>query len=475
MNDSNNRENAPKKSSKVDRIPPNAIDVEMAVLGAMMLDQGAAARVYEILDETCFFKDAHRVIFTATQKLYQRNDPIDLMTVTEVLNAQNQLDEAGGAEYLAELVGIVASPANAEHHAHIVLRKSLLRKMIHTCTRAIDQCYSEPDEVDELLDLTENEIFHLMKFRKTGGFQPLTSLVSQSFGRLEDVRSGPTGVTGVPSGFSDLDKITSGWQAGDMIVIAGRPSMGKTALSLNIARNAAIDHKIPVGFFSLEMANHQLALRLMCAEAQVDSAKVRSGLLEENQWQKLSTEIGKLYDAPFFIDDTPSLSPMELRARARQLKSAHDIGLVVIDYIGLMEFPHRKIESQQQKIAEISRSLKALAKDLEVPVIVLSQLSRAVETRQSDKRPILSDLRDSGAIEQDADVVIFLYRPGMYNEKDRRGEDADESLIEIHVKKQRNGPLGVTELRFNLTTGRFSSLDLKHPAPIDDTAGAYPF
>lgn len=475
MNDSNNQVKKPIKSSKVDRIPPNAIDVEMAVLGAMMLDQGAAARVYEILDETCFFKDAHRVIFTATQKLYQRNDPIDLMTVTEVLNAQNQLEEVGGAEYLAELVGVVASPANAEHHSHIVLRKSLLRKMIHTCTRAIDGCYSEPDEVDGLLDQTENEIFHLMKFRKTGGFQPLTSLVTQTHTLLENVRGGPEGVTGVPSGFRDLDKITSGWQAGDMIVLAGRPSMGKTAFGLRIARNAAIEYKVPVGFFSLEMANHQLALRLMCAEARVDSAKVRSGMLEENQWQRLSTEIGKLYDAPFFIDDTPALSPMELRARARQLKSAHDIGLIVVDYIGLMEFPHRKIESQQQKIAEISRSLKALAKDLEVPVIVLSQLSRAVETRPGDKRPILSDLRDSGAIEQDADVVMFLYRPGLYGEKSRDGAEVDESHMEVHVAKQRNGPLGHTELRFDLQTGRFFSMDQVHHAPVGDTVDTHPF
>jgi replicative DNA helicase len=329
--------------------------------------------------------------------------------------------------------------------------------------------------VDALLDQTENEIFHLMKFRKTGGFQPLTTLVSQTFSRLENVRSGPEGVTGVPSGFRDLDKLTSGWQAGDMIVLAGRPSMGKTALGLNVARNAAIDHKVPVGFFSLEMANHQLALRMMCAEARVDSAKVRSGVLEEKHWQRLSTEIGKLYDAPFFIDDTPALSPMELRARARQLKSAHDIGLIIIDYIGLMEFPHRKIESQQQKIAEISRSLKALSKDLEVPVIILSQLSRAVETRPGPKRPILSDLRDSGAIEQDADVVIFLYRPGLYEEKSRDGAEVDQTHTEVIVAKQRNGPLGTAELRFNLQTGRFQSLDQIHPVAVDNTVDSHPF
>lgn len=458
----------------VERVPPNAIEVEMAVLGAMMLDQEAAARVYEVLDETCFFKDAHKTIFLATQKLYQRNDPIDVVTVTEALNAENKLDEVGGAAYLAELVGMVASPANVEHHARIVLRKSLLRKMIHSCTRAIDQCYREPDDVTELLDATENEIFQLMKFRRTGGFRPLRSLVLQTHDRLDEMRGGPRGVTGVSSGFEELDKLTSGWQAGDMVVLAGRPSMGKTAFSLQLARNAAINQKVPVGFFSLEMANHQLALRLMCAEAQVDSARVRSGTLEDKKWADLTTKIGKLYDAPFFIDDTPALSPMEIRSRARQLKSTHNIGLIIIDYIGLMELPHKKIESQQQKIAEISRSLKALAKDLDIPVIVLSQLSRAVETRHGDKRPILSDLRDSGAIEQDADVVIFLYRPGLYAEK-RDENKIDVQSTEIIVAKQRNGPLGTINLKFETNTGRFLEVDPYHQPPVVDTVDAPPF
>ncbi len=458
----------------VERVPPNAIEVEMAVLGAMMLDQEAAARVYEVLDETCFFKDAHKTIFLATQKLYQRNDPIDVVTVTEALNAENKLDEVGGAAYLAELVGMVASPANVEHHARIVLRKSLLRKMIHSCTRAIDQCYREPDDVTELLDATENEIFQLMKFRRTGGFRPLRSLVLQTHDRLDEMRGGPRGVTGVSSGFEELDKLTSGWQAGDMVVLAGRPSMGKTAFSLQLARNAAVNQKVPVGFFSLEMANHQLALRLMCAEAQVDSARVRSGTLEDKKWADLTTKIGKLYDAPFFIDDTPALSPMEIRSRARQLKSTHNIGLIIIDYIGLMELPHKKIESQQQKIAEISRSLKALAKDLDIPVIVLSQLSRAVETRHGDKRPILSDLRDSGAIEQDADVVIFLYRPGLYAEK-RDENKIDAQSTEIIVAKQRNGPLGTINLKFETNTGRFLEVDPYHQPPVVDTVDAPPF
>ncbi len=469
MNEKSDKKKSVKKQVKIDRIPPNAIDVEMAVLGAMMLDQGAAARVYEVLDETCFFKDAHKTIFLATQRLYQRNDPIDLVTVTEALNAEGTLDESGGAAYLAELTGMVASPANVEHHARIVLRKSLLRKLIHTCTRSIDTCYTEPDEVDALLDQTETEIFHLMQFHKSGGFRKLGPMLVNTFESLENIAQMQGGVTGIPSNYKDLDELTSGWQAGDMIVLAGRPSMGKTALALNLTRNAAVDHKIPVGFFSLEMADRQLALRLLCSEAGVDSSKVRSGRLKTNEWPLLSKSVGKLAEAPIYIDDTPSLSPMELRARARRLKSEYDVGMIVIDYIGLMEIPQQRYESQQQKIAEISRNLKALAKDLQVPVIVLSQLSRAVETRPGEKRPILSDLRDSGAIEQDADVVLFLYRPGFYD------KDEDESSTELIIAKQRNGPLGTANLSFNLQTGRFQSMDRIHQAPLGEPADATPF
>lgn len=465
--------------ASLDRVPPNAIEVEMAVLGAMMLDQAAASQVYEILDETCFFKDAHKKIFLATQKLYQRNDPIDLVTVTETLNASKELDEVGGAAYLADLVGLVASPANAEHHSRIVLRKSLLRKLIHACTRAIDHSFQEPDDVDELLDEVENEIFHLMQFRKAGGFRPIGPLLVQAFERLENVGLGQKGITGVPSGYPDLDKLTSGFQAGDMVVLAGRPSMGKTGFSLNIARNAAVDFRIPVGFFSLEMASHQLALRLLCAEAEVDSARVRSCTLEASKWPRLSKVVGKLAEAPIYIDDTPALSVMELRARARRLRAEHNIGLVVVDYIGLMEFPQKKVESQQQKIAEISRNLKALAKDLEVPILVLSQLSRAVETRGGDKRPILSDLRDSGAIEQDADVVIFLYRAGAYepyNADSDDGADKDlKELTEVIVAKQRNGPLGNARLRFDLQTGRFWSLAPEYLQELGDSTETHPF
>ena len=463
-----------REATSTDRLPPHDLAAEMAVLGAMMLDQEAAAKVLEILkDETSFYKDAHKKVFLAAQKLYGRNEPIDLVTITEALNASKQLEAIGGAAYLSELNAAVASPANAEHHARIVLRKAMLRKMIHSCARAIDQCYSEPDDVDALLDQTENEIFHLMQFRRTGGFRPIGPLLVNTFEQLENVRGRHEGALGVRSGFKNLDQITSGFQAGDMIILAGRPSMGKTAFGLNIARNAAVDHRVPVGFFSLEMTAHQLALRMLCAEAGVDSMLLRTGKLESKKFQRLPHVIGKLASAPLYIDDTPALSVMELRARARRLKSEFNIGLILVDYLGLMEIPNKKVESQQIKIAEISRSLKALAKDLGTPIMVLSQLSRAVETRPGDKRPILSDLRDSGAIEQDADVVMFIYRGGMY-EQHRKDGASDLSTTEIIVAKQRNGPLGPAMVKFNLQTGKFEDLAPEYLQQMEEPVGEYP-
>ena len=457
-----------------DRLPPHDLTAEMAVLGAMMLDQEAAAKVLEILkDETSFYKDAHKKVFQAAQRLYGRNEPIDLVTITETLNASKQLEGIGGATYLSELNASVASPANAEHHARIVLRKSMLRKMIHSCTRAIDQCYGEPDDVDSLLDETENEIFHLMQFRRTGGFRPIGPLLVNTFEQLENVRGRQEGALGIRSGFKNLDQITSGFQAGDMIILAGRPSMGKTAFGLNIARNAAVEHRVPVGFFSLEMTAHQLALRMLCAEAGVDSVLLRTGKLESKKFQRLPHVIGKLASAPLYIDDTPALSVMELRARARRLKSEFNIGLILVDYLGLMEIPNKKVESQQHKIAEISRSLKALAKDLGTPIMVLSQLSRAVENRPGDKRPILSDLRDSGAIEQDADVVMFIYRGGLY-EQHRKDGTLDLSTTEIIIAKQRNGPLGTAMVKFNLQTGRFEDLAPEYLQQMEENVGEYP-
>ncbi len=455
-----------KATSAYDRIPPNAIDVEMLVLGAMMLDQTAVAKAFEILDETCFFKDAHRKIFLVMHKLYKRNDPVDIVTLTDALNASKQLEEVGGAAYLAELVGQVASPANVEHHARIVLRKSLQRKLIHSCTRAIEQCFQEIDDVDGLLDQVENEIFHLMQFRKTRSFRPIGPLLINTFEELEIARGDQEGIFGVRTGYTSLDQLTSGFQKGEMIVLAGRPSMGKTAFSLNIARNAAVTYRVPVGYFSLEMAAPQLALRMLCTEAGVNSKLVRTGKLPEKKFQKLPLVIGKLAEAPLYIDDTPALSVMELRARARHMRTEFDIGLIIIDYLGLMESSERKFESQQQKIADISRNLKALAKDLQVPILVLSQLSRAVEVRPGDKRPILSDLRDSGAIEQDADVVLFIFRGGVYR------DDVDKHLTEINIAKQRNGPLGTVKFHFDLETGKFTEMDEIHQLPDDQFTGA---
>jgi len=442
--------------AKHDRVPPNDIGTEQAVLGAMLLDQDAAAQVFEILDETCFFKDAHRVIFLAALKLYQRNDPIDIVTMTEVLNAEDKIDAAGGAEYLADLVGMVASPANAEHHAWIVRRKSILRKLIHSSTRTIERCYEEPDDLSDLLEEAEREIFHLMQYRRTSEARPIGPILLDTFERLGELKANPGGVIGVPSGFTDLDRITSGWQAGDMIVLAGRPSMGKTAFSLILARNAAVKGGAPVGFFSLEMSWCQLGQRFLSAESGIDSDRLRSGFMQPDEWELRHSKITQHLDTWIFIDDTPGLSVTELRSRARRLCAQNSVGLIVIDYIGLMEYRGR-YDTQQQKIAEISRHIKALAKDLNIPIIVLSQLSRAVETRQGDKRPILSDLRDSGALEQDADVVLFIYRPGVYD------GHTDPSETEIIIAKQRNGPTGVVKLYFDLKNGRFVGLAKEQP------------
>ncbi len=461
-------------ASSRDRLPPHDLTAEMAVLGAMMLDSEAAARALEILkDETFFYKDAHKKIFLAAQRLYQRNEPIDIVTLTETLRASKQLDAIGGPIYLSEVNAAVASPANAEHHARIVLRKSMLRKMIHSCTRAIDQCYGEPDDVDSLLDETENEIFHLMEFQRTGGFRKLGTLLTSTFEQLENVQGRHGGALGVRSGFKNLDQITSGFQAGDMIILAGRPSMGKTAFALSIARNAAVEHRVPVGFFSLEMTARQLALRMLCAEARVDSVLLRTGKLEPKKFQKLPIVIGKLAGAPIYIDDSAALSAMELRARARRLKAEFNIGLIIVDYLGLMEIPYKKFDNQQQKVAEISRSLKALAKDLDTPIIVLSQLSRAVETRQGDKRPILSDLRDSGAIEQDADVVMFIYRPGVYRQHGDEDKLANLRTTEINIAKQRNGPLGTANLSFDYTTGYFEEAAPGYLQEMEESAGEH--
>ena len=460
-------------SSTEGRVPPQAVEVEMAVLGAMMLDKGAIAKAIEILDETSFYKPAHQRIFAAMTGLFDRSEPIDLITLVEELRRRAELDKVGGEYYLTELTTKVTTAANIEYHAHIVLEKALMRQLISSSSEVVGRAYSETEDALDLLDEAEQKIFQISEQRMKKSFISMNTAVHQTMEMLESIHGKHSGVTGVPSAFTELDNFTGGFQRSDLIIVAGRPSQGKTALVLSIARNAAILHDVAVGFFSLEMSVQQLVLRLICAEARVDAHSVRTGRLPEDEWRKLSTSVGKLYKAKIFIDDTPALTALEIRAKARRLKAEHNVGMIVVDYLQLMQGP-KNVQSREQEISTISRSLKALAKELSIPVLALSQLNRAVELR-GDKRPVLADLRESGAIEQDADVVLFVHRPEMFGLMTDENNDSTEGMAEIIIGKQRNGPTGSARLAFIKQYARFENLTkfreaaFLPPEPTDDT------
>lgn len=439
------------------RVPPQAMDVEMSVLGAMLLEKEAISRSLEILDETAFYKPAHIEIFKAIISLFEKNEAADSITVVEELRRAGKLDSVGGPLYISDLTMHVTSAANVEYHAKIVLEKALLRNLITTSTEITSRAFNEQDDALDLLDEAENKIFQISEKRMKKTFVPMKEAVFSTMEMLESIHGKHSGVTGVPSGFTALDSMTGGFQNSDMIIVAARPSMGKTAFVLSVARNAAVDHGKSIGFFSLEMSTQQLVMRLICAEARVDAQSVRTGRLPEEQWRNLSTRIGKLYNAKIFIDDTPALSILELRAKARRLKAEHDVSMIIIDYLQLMAGP-KNAQSREQEISQISRSLKALAKEINIPVVALSQLNRAVETA-SDKRPMLSNLRESGAIEQDADVVLFIHRPEKFGLTRDDGSSA-EGIAEIIIGKQRNGPTGEVELAFVNQYARFENLAL---------------
>ena len=439
-----------------DRVPPQSLDAEVAVLGSMMIDNDCIGRVVEILEPSHFYRTSHKKIFSAAVSLYERNEPVDLITLSEELKRQNILEEIGGTYYLTELAESIPSSANVEYHARIVLEKYLLRKLIEEAAGIAKDCYEAGEDVYHIIDRSEQRIFGLSEKRLRQTFQHIAPIMHDAFETIEQFHQRKGVVTGIPTGFTKLDELTSGFQPSELIIIAGRPSMGKTALSLNIARNVAVDSKMPVGIFSLEMSKRQLALRLLCAEARVDAHGVRTGRLADDEWQKLSMCVGILTEAPLFIDDTPGMSVLELRAKARRLKKEKDVKLIIIDYLQLMEGP-RNAESRQQEISLISRSLKGLAKELDVPVVALSQLSRAVEVRGGDRRPMLSDLRESGAIEQDADVVLFIYRPEFYGKKIDNQGNSLEGKAEVIIGKQRNGPVGTVHLNFVKRWARFEN------------------
>jgi replicative DNA helicase len=423
------------------KLPPQNIEAEQSILGGILIENDAINTVVEFLEASDFYREAHQKIFQCMITLSEKNEPLDLITLTNELKKTKELESIGGASYLASLVESVPTAANIAYYAKIVKEKSILRKLISTATEIVTQSYHEGKDLEDFLDDAEQAIFRISEHRVKPAFYPIKEIVKESFKVIEKLYEKKELITGVPSGFKDLDRKTAGFQNADLIIVAGRPSMGKTALCLNIAQHASINVKVPTAMFSLEMSKEQLAIRMLCSEARVDSSRLRSGFLSESDWPKLTMAAGALSDAPIFIDDTPAISVLELRAKARRLKADRGLGLVIIDYLQLMR-GRSGMERREQEISEISRSLKALAKELDIPVLAISQLSRKAEDRPG-RQPQLSDLRESGAIEQDADVIIFIYRDEVYNpDSDRKG------TAEVIIGKQRNGPTGKVDLSF---------------------------
>ena len=436
----------------IDKIPPQNLEAEMAVLGSMLLDEDAIAVASESLDANSFYRDSHRKIFEAIIGLYNSNKAVDLITLTNELKKNNILEEVGGASNLTALVNTVPTVANINHYVTIVKEKSILRSLINSGTKIVSLCYESDGNVAEVVDNAEKFIFEVSDRRTHGTYLHLKEIVKDSIETIDKLYQKKAHVTGIPTGYIDFDIKTAGLQPSDLIVVAGRPSMGKSAFALGMAEYAGVVEKIPLAMFSLEMSKEQLVQRMLCAHAKVDAHKVRTGYLATSDWPRLTAAAGKLSEAPIFIDDTPAISVMELRAKARRLKAHHDIQLIILDYMQLMRGTITSAESRQQEISEISRSLKALARELNVPVIAISQLSRAVEAR-TDHRPQLSDLRESGAIEQDADVVVLILREEYYNPSpDNQGQ------AEIIIAKQRNGPVGSLQLAFIKEYTRFENI-----------------
>ncbi len=451
------------------RQAPWSNDAEQAVLGAMLLDQDAALKAAEILDDTMFYREGHRLLFRAMIALTERGEVIDPVTLRDELDKRGDLERAGGMEYLGGLIDVVPTAANLEYHARIVRDKALLRRLIEAGTAIVQESYDARGLPSEVLDNAEHRIFQVAQLRRAEEFVRLKELIWPTMERIEQLQGGQGAVTGVPSGFVDLDRLTAGFQRADLVIVAARPSMGKTALMLNIVQHAAIEHSIGVGFFSLEMSKDQLVQRLLCSEGLVDAQRLRRGQLRDDDYPKLARAAGLLGTAPIWIDDSAGLTPLAMRSKARRLKAEHNIGLVVVDYLQLMQGP-TDTESRQQEISYISRSLKALAKELDVPVVALSQLSRAPDQRTGDHRPQLSDLRESGAIEQDADVVLFIYRQEMYDgPQDKEGNNI-EGLADLIVGKQRNGPTGNVPLYFKKEYTRFDNRSMRDP-PSDALRG----
>lgn len=441
------------------RVPPHNKDAEQCVLGAILQQQGTLIKTIEILQPEDFYFEGNKLIYQSMLALFDKNEPQDLITVTNHLKDKNILSQAGGPAYIASLTDIVPLASNIEYYAKIVRDKSVLRQLIATTTNIAGRCYEEQDDIALLLDEVEQTIFDIAKDKSGEHFEPLNKIMTRTFERVESLSKRKELITGVPTGYDLFDKMTAGLQPSDLIIMAGRPSMGKTALAMNMVQNTALQHGVPVAVFSLEMSKTQLGLRLLCSVSRVDSNELRTGFIKDNDWPKIVRAAGDLSEAQIFIDDTPAISVLEMRAKARRLKMEHDIGLVVVDYLQLMK---GRADSREQEISDISRSLKAMAKELEIPVIALSQLNRSLESRPN-KRPQLSDLRESGAIEQDADVICFIYRDEVYNKAE---DNPKRGIAEIIIGKQRNGPTGTVELAFLGKYTTFENLSYQGEPPV---------
>ncbi len=429
-----------KDNSSIMRMLPNDVEAEQAVLGCMIIDKDAAGSAFEVIKAEDFYREDNKEVFSAILDLFEASKPIDTLSIKEQLRLRGTLDAVGGIAYIAELASKVPTSANIEYYAKIVEEKSILRKLIHSSTDIVNMGYNANEEVQVIVDTAEKKIFDIVQKRNVKGFTPIKNILVDNFEKLEELYNQKGYLTGISYGFTDLDMKTAGLHNSDLILIAARPAMGKTAFALNIAQNVAIHDKVPVAIFSLEMSKEQLVNRLLCCEAMIDASKMKTGKLEEDDWGKLAQAMSTLSDAPIFIDDTPGQNVMEIRAKCRRLKLEKGLGLIVIDYLQLMQGTSKRGDNRQQEVSEMSRALKILAKELDVPVITLSQLSRAPDARP-DHRPVLSDLRESGAIEQDADIVMFLYRDDYYNP-----ETEKKNITEVIMAKHRSGSTGTVEL-----------------------------
>lgn len=440
------------------KLPPQAIDLEEAVLGAMMIDKKGLDEIIDILSPKVFYKREHQLIYDAIEDLFKQTDPIDILTISNKLRSQGNLDAAGGDLYLIQLTNKISSSAHIEYYSRIILEKYILRKLIEISSSMIEKSYDETSDVFDLLDYSESQLYEITNGTLKRTFNEAKNLVSNALKKIKSLES-KQGMSGIPSGFKHVDKITAGWQPSDLIIIAARPGMGKTAFILSMARNIAIGAETPIGIFSLEMSAEQLMMRMISSETGIESEKLRKANLSELEWQQLYSRVNKLENAPIFIDDSPGISVFDLRAKARRLVSQHGVKMIMIDYLQLMSAGGKGIGNREQEIATISRSLKAIAKELEIPVIALSQLSRSVETRGGSKKPLLSDLRESGAIEQDADIVTFIYRPEYYKLDTWEDGTPCTGQAEFIIAKHRNGALEDVRLRFTSSQAKFSDID----------------